>query len=92
MQKKLILHALPEMRTRIDSKRHKLSNFLRGISEELGLSIQTADHNKLNIWKSKFDRHYHIFHLGGAQGTRALNMRKAYFEPFWSIEKPNSRY
>ena len=92
MQRKLILHARPEMRARMDAKSHKLSNILRGIFEGLGFAAQTADHNKLNIWKAKLDKNYHIFHLGGADGARALNMRKAYFEPFWSIEKPHSRH
>lgn len=92
MQKKLILHSHPVMRSHIESGNHKLSTVLRNIFEGMGFGVHIAKQDKLSIWKAKYDGHYHIFHLGGADGTRSLNMRKAYFDPFWTIEKPHTRH
>ncbi|MCF6272654.1 MAG: hypothetical protein L3J37_05595 [Rhodobacteraceae bacterium] len=92
MRKKLILHARPKMRAHIDQGQHAFSNVLRSSFEARGFLVKTGANSPVARWLAEKDRNLHIFHLGGATGPRALNMRRAFFHPFWSIEKPGSRH
>ncbi len=92
MQKKLIFHAAPKMRTHIENGLHGFANMLAQIFASEGYNMRVAGLGRVDTWRAKHDRNYHIFDLEGAVGPRALNMRPSVFQPFWTLERPGSRY
>lgn len=92
MHKKFIIHSHESMRINIASGQHKFSNLMQKLFEDIGFECQLKDHTTRQIVRARIDQNYHIFHINGAQGPRALNMRKSFYNPFWTIEKPNTRH
>jgi len=92
MQKHLIFHAAPEMRSHIEDGLHGFANILSHIFAARGYSYRVAGIGRADLWRAKLDNNLHIFDMAGAQGRRALNMRPSVLQPFWTVERPNSRY
>ncbi|MBL1437900.1 MAG: hypothetical protein COB08_017090 [Rhodobacteraceae bacterium] len=92
MQKHLIFHAAAEMRSHIERGLHGFANMLSRIFEAEGYAVRVAGIGRADIWRAKLDRNYHIFDMDGASGRRALNMRPSVLQPFWTLERPDSRY
>lgn len=92
MPKHLIFHADPKMRAHIEGGQHGFANRLARIFAAQGYSMRVAGLGRADLWRAKHDRNYHIFDLDGAVGPRALNMRPSVLQPFWTLERPNSRH
>ncbi|HIP23171.1 MAG TPA: hypothetical protein EYG79_06210 [Rhodobacteraceae bacterium] len=92
MQKHLIFHAAPEMRSHIEDGLHGFANMISQIFTTRGYGLRVAGIGRADLWRAKLDNNLHIFDMAGAQGRRALNMRPSVLQPFWAVERPNSRY
>ena len=92
MRKKFMIHTHASMRANIASGQHKFSNLMRALFEDMGYEFELKPHTPRRIMQARFSPNYHIFHINGAQGPRALNMRKSFYNPFWTLEKPNTRH
>ncbi len=92
MRKKFIIHTHESMRENIAAGHHKFSDLMQSVFEDMGYAFQLKPHTPRQIMQARLDRNYHIFHINGAQGPRALNMRKSFYNPFWTIEKPHTRH
>jgi len=92
MQKHLIFHAASEMRAHISGGQHHFANMLAQVFASRGHGMRVAGLGRAALWRAKLDRNLHVFDIDGAVGARALNMRPSVLQPFWGLERPNSRY
>ncbi len=92
MQKHLIFHAAPEMRSHIEDGLHGFANMLSQIFAARGYGMRVDGIGRADRWRAKLDNNYHMFDMAGAEGLRALNMRPSVLQPFWTVERPHSRY
>lgn len=92
MKRQLIFHAAPEMKLHISGGLHGFANLLSQIFESRGGGARVAGIGRADLWRAKLDNNYHIFDMDGAEGRRALNMRPSVLQPFWTLERPHSRY
>ncbi|MBL4807263.1 MAG: hypothetical protein JKY31_08235 [Rhodobacteraceae bacterium] len=91
MSRKLIIHAPAELKKSIDAGRHNFFRILRQTVEEIGFTTATKRQTKHGGLLANLDHNYHIFNIDGAVGKRALNVRRAHFYPFWSLENAGTR-
>ncbi len=92
MPKKLFLHLPKHTQNSVDSGQHNFFNILQKAFEGQGFTAATKLQTKHGGTIARLDRHYHIFDINGASGPRSLNVRKAHFYPFWSLENAGNRY
>ncbi len=92
MPKKIILHLPNALKKSVDADKHNFFKILRRACENVGYKTETKVQKKYSGVISKFSRNLHIHHIDGAIGPRALNVRRAHFYPFWSLENAGTRH
>lgn len=91
MPKKIILHLPKGLKKSVDADKHNFFKILRQTLESVGYKTETREQKKHSGMIAKFGKNHHIFHIDGAVGPRAVNVRQAHFYPFWSLENAGTR-
>ena len=92
MPQKIILHLPAPVKKSVDAGKHNFFKILRQTLESAGYKTETRVQKKHSGIIAKFSRSLHIHHIDGAVGPRSVNVRRAHFYPFWSLENAGTRH
>jgi len=91
MPQKIIIHLPAPVKKSVDAGAHNFFSILRQTFETAGYETVTRRQRKYSGVAALFGKDLHIFDIDGAVGRRALNVRRAHFYPFWSLENAGTR-
>lgn len=91
MSKKLFLHLPKETKLSVDNGDYNFFSLLINAFQGIGIETTTKIQRRTSGRFACVGANYHIFYIDGAVGPHALNVRKAHFYPFWSLENAGNR-
>jgi len=79
-------------RRRAEKGNFNLINLIRSAFEKKGYQVELCQNSSQARLKSADDPGYSLFHMDDPFHPRALTLRRAYYYPFWRIEKSAKRW
>ena len=87
---RIYLDDIPRMRA--ERGNFNIINKIQAVFERGGYRVELCRNTEAERLKSAARRGYSLFHMDDPFHPRALTLRRAYFYPFWRVEKTAERW
>lgn len=77
-----------ELRQSAEASNHNFIGKIESVLRDSGMQVRFSDPSDAR----RMDSGYSLFHMHNPLNTRGVTIRRAYFYPFWQIERSNQRW
>ncbi len=71
---------------------HNFLRLIEDVARRAGYSVEVMEHDTASMRQASRDPGYSLFHMEEPFATRSVTIRRAYFYPFWQIERVGRRW